>query len=118
MSYVDEAQLELEARQLLARQRNKTVVINYYINRGMAPEQAGELIESIYRTNLTSNRGDAMKWLGGGGAGVVISIIGLFLGGWVTLFSLLALPVCLLILIIGIGRFWVAKGYEMDAENE
>jgi len=117
MSYVDEARLNLEARQLLAKQCNKQAVINYYINRGMKPEQAQALIEGIYRENLSENRGSALKWLIGGGAGLVGFTIGLVLGGWLTLISLLGLPASLIILIIGIGRFCIAKGFEMDEEE-
>jgi hypothetical protein len=114
MSYADETRLILEARNLLAKQRNKDAVVNYYTNRGMAPDQAREMIYSIYQENLSENRKAPFGWLLGGGACVVVFIFLLFVGGWVTLFSLLGIPVGLIIFIVGVGRFFIARGYEMD----
>lgn len=116
MSYADETRLLLEARSLLAKQRNKDAVVNYYTNRGMDPDEAREMIYSIYQENLSENRKSAMGWLLGGGGGMVLFILLLFVGGWVTLFSLVGIFIGLVILLIGVGRFCIAKGYEMDEE--
>ncbi len=114
MSFADEARLVLEARQLLARQRNKEAVITYYVNRGMAPDAAQEMIHSIYRENLTENRKSAYGWLIGGIAGIVVSVGFFFVGGWLTLLSLIAAPAALIVVCIGVGRLCVTRGYEMD----
>jgi hypothetical protein len=112
MSYADEARLLLEARELLAKQRNLKVVVNFYTNRGMAPDDARDLVYGIYNENLRENRKFAFNWLAGGGVGVVISIMLLFVGG-LNLLTIVALPLCAIALLIGVGRFLVASGYEM-----
>lgn len=116
MSYADETRRLLEARELLAKQRNLKTVVQFYINRGMSPEEAQELVYSIYRENLKENRKFSFNWLVGGAVGLVIGIALLVFGGW-NILTIVAVPLCILALIIGIGRFLVASGYEMIEED-
>lgn len=113
MSYADETRLILEARNLLHKQRNKDAVVNYYVNRGMDPDEARAMVHSIFKENLTENRKSATGWLLGGGIGILV-----FGGIWVAtgrlnFLTLVGLPACGLGLIVGVGRFLVASGYEM-----
>lgn len=116
MSQADETRLLLEARQLLSQQRNKDAVVKYYTNRGMDPDEAREMIYSIYQENLSENRKSALGWLLGGAGGIVLFVLLLFVGGWVTLFSLFGIGITFIIFLIGVGRYFIARGYEMDEE--
>ena len=116
MSYADEARLLLEARELLAKQRNLNVVVTYYTNRGLPPDQARDLVYGIYRENLRENRKFAFNWFVGGGVGMAIAIILLLVGG-LNLLTIVALPLGAIALLIGVGRFLVASGYEMVEDD-
>lgn len=116
MSYADETRLRLEARELLARQRNLKTVVNFYVNRGMTPDQAQELVYAIYHENLRENRRFSFTWLVGGSSGLVVAIGLLVFGGW-NLLTIVAVPLCAIALIIGAGRFLVASGYEMIEDD-
>lgn len=116
MSYADEARLLLEARELLAKQRNLKVVVTFYVNRGMSPEEARDMVYGIYNENLKENRKFSFNWLVGGGVGLVVAIALLIFGGW-NILTILAVPVCVIALIIGVGRFLVASGFEMIEDD-
>lgn len=116
MSYADEARLLLEARELLAKQRNLKTVVNFYVNRGMDPEQARDMVYGIYNENMRENRKFSFNWLVGGGVGLVVAIVLLLIGG-LNILTIIALPICVIALIIGVGRFLVASGYEMIEDD-
>ena len=75
MSFAEQDRSILEVRELLSKQRNKEVVINYYINRGMDPDEAREMVTSIYKENLSVNRKSSLGVLIGGGIGTGIGLL-------------------------------------------
>jgi hypothetical protein len=104
----------MEARELLRQQRNKNVVINYYINRGVDPDEAREIVTAIYKDNLSTNRKSSLGILIGGGIGTAI-FVGILLGTG-RLF-ILWLPLCALAFLWGFVKFIMASGYEVDDDD-
>lgn len=117
MSYADETRLLLEARQLLAKQRNRDAVIQYYINRGIDADAAHEMINSIYHTNLRENRKSALGWLIGGGIGTALGLLIVLGAGRIKVFTVIVLVSSFISLLIGVARLIVANGYEMDEDD-
>ena len=110
MSSADQDRSELEVRGLLANQRNKDIVINYYINQGMDPDEARAMVLAVYRSNLSMNRKSALGILIGGGIGaVVFAVIWLAAGR----LYLIWLPLCALAFAGGLAKFLMASGYEV-----
>jgi hypothetical protein len=104
----------LEVRALLAQQGTKDVVINYYINRGMDPDEASEMVVSIYKENLSINRKSSLGVLIGGGIGTaILSAIWIGTG---RLF-ILWLPICAIAFLWGFVKFIMASGYEVDDDD-
>lgn len=115
MSFTDQDRLVIEVRELLFKQRNKDAVVNYYVNRGMAPEEAHELVYSIYKENLWENRKTALGVMIGGGIGTAI-FVGIFLGTGRLFY--IWLPICAVAFLGGIAKFLMASGYEMEVEDD
>lgn len=114
MSSADETRFELEVRELLAKQRNKNTVVNFYVNRGMDPDEARDLVYSIYKENLSINRKSSLGWVIGGGLGTAV-----FVAIWLASGRLfyIWLPLCAIAFLIGLGRFIAASGYEVDEDD-
>jgi len=104
-------------RDLLAQKRNKDLIVAVLQKRGMAEEDARELVHSIYKENLSANRRSSLGFLFGGGAGAFISL-GIFLLSdrpqyyW--------LPICALAFfcfVWGLIKFLTASGYEVEPDS-
>ncbi len=114
MSYAEQDRSVLEVRDLLAKQRNKDVVINYYVNRGMDTDEAREMVISIYKENLSINRKSSLGILIGGGIGT--AICGAILIGTGRLLYIW-LPLCAIAFLWGFVKFTMASGYEVDDDD-
>lgn len=110
MSFAEQGRSELEVRGLLASQRNKDTVINYYVNQGMDPEEARELVLAVYKANLSMNRKSALGILIGGGIGTVVFVV-----IWLAVGKLyyIWLPLCVIAFAGGLAKFLMASGYEV-----
>ena len=115
MSFTDEDRRIIEARELLFKQQNKDAVVNYYVNRGMDPDEAREMVYSIYKENLWENRKLALGTMIGGGLGT-----GIFVSIYLSTGRLfyIWLPLCALALLVGVAKFLMASGYEMKTEDD
>ena len=114
MSFAEQDRSVLEVRALLAKQRNKEAVINYYINRGMDPDEAREMVVSIYKENLSINRKSSLGILIGGGIGTAL-LGGLWIG--TGRLQILWLPLCAIAFLWGFVKFIMASGYEVDDDD-
>lgn len=110
MSSGEQDRSVLEVRGLLANQRNKEIVVNYYINQGMDPDEAREMVLAIYKSNLSTNRKSALGVLIGGGIGTLVFVV-----IWIAAGRLyyIWLPLCALALAGGLAKFLMASGYEV-----
>lgn len=104
----------LEVRELLRKQRNKDVLVNYYVNRGMTHEDARDLVISVYKGNLSINRKSSLGIMIGGGIGTAI-----FLAIWLGAGRLFViwLPLCGIAFLTGLVKFLTASGYEVDDDD-
>jgi len=115
MSFTDEDRLVLQVRELLAAQRNKDVVVNYYVNQGMDPAEAREMVYSIFKENRWENRKTALGILIGGGIGTTV-FVGIFLSTGRLFY--IWLPICAVAFLGGLAKFIMASGYEVEAEDD
>ena len=115
MSFTDEDRTVLQVRELLATQRNKNVVVNYYINQGMAPDEAREMVYSIYKENRWENRKTALGIMIGGGIGTAI-FVAIWLGTGRLFY--IWLPLCAIGFLSGLAKFLMASGYEVSADDD
>jgi hypothetical protein len=115
MAFTDEDRRIIEVRELLYKQRNKDAVVNYYVNRGMDPDEAREMVFSIYKENLWENRKMALGTMIGGGIGTTI-FVGIYLSSGRLFY--IWLPLCAIAFLVGVAKFIMASGYEMNVEED
>lgn len=117
MSFTDQDRSELEVRELLAKQRSKDTVINYYINRGMDPDEARAMVMDIYKGNLSVNRKSAMGILIGGGIGTGIGLLVLIGAHRISGALVIWLAISGLAFCGGLAKFLMASGYEVAEDD-
>ena len=117
MSFTDQDRSELEVRELLNKQRNKDAVINYYINRGVDSDEAREMVMSIYKDNLSTNRKSALGALIGGGIGTGIGLLILLGARRISTGLVIWLAICGLAFCGGLAKFLMASGYEIAEDD-
>lgn len=94
--------------------RNKDAVIRVLLNRGMPPDEAHELVQTIHKANLAANRKHSLY--GDISSGLVCALLSMFLissrrvSGALVVFTM----------ILGFGFLWssvkfvTASGYEVE----
>jgi hypothetical protein len=117
MSFAEQDRSVLEVRELLAKQRNKEVVINYYINRGMEPDEAREMVTSIYKENLSVNRKSSLGVLIGGGIGTALGLLVLVGARRISTGLIIWLGICGFTFCGGLAKFLMASGYEVSDDD-
>ncbi len=117
MSFAEQDRSVLEVRELLSKQRNKEVVINYFINRGTDPDEAREMVTSIYKENLSINRKSSLGVLIGGGIGTALGLFILVGARRISTGLMIWLAICGFAFCGGLAKFLMASGYEVSDDD-
>ena len=114
MAIPNEDRAILEIREMLAKLHNKDAVVRVLQNRGMAPEEARDLVYDIHKAILSANRKYSLY--GAIGSGAVCALLVLLMvasrrmNGAAVIFAVIS----------GLGFLWssvkflTASGYEVE----
>jgi uncharacterized protein YoaH (UPF0181 family) len=104
----------LDARSMLALEKNKDRVSRTLQSRGMKAGEAADLVDQVYRDNQATNRKSAL-------GKILLSGLGLVVFGGVFLFTgrlfFIILPIVAIGFLWGIISFLTAPGYEIAVDN-
>ena len=114
MAMSDAERAYLDARSMLALEKNKERVARTLTSRGLKAGQASDLVDRVYRDNQSENRKGAMGKMLISGL-ILVAFGGVYLATG-RLFYII-LPFAAIGLIWGTINFMIASGYEIAADG-
>lgn len=114
MAMSDAERAYIDARSMLATEKNKERVARTLTSRGMKAGQASDLVDQVFRDNQSENRKGALGKLVMSGL-----ILAAFGGVYLTtgyLFYII-LPIAAIGFLWGIISFLIASGYEITVDD-
>ena len=107
--------LVIEVRDLLAEMQNKDTVVRVLTRRGMAEDEARDLVYAIYKQTRWENRKMSLAGMFGSGLLVVILLVVWFATG--RLFYVW-LPLSALAFLWATVKFCTASGYDFEESDD
>lgn len=114
MPMSDAERAYIDARSMLALEKNKERVARTLTTRGMKAHQASDLVDQVYRDNQSENRKGAMGKLVL--SGLILAAFGGIYVATGRLFYII-LPIAAFGFLWGIVSFLIASGYEISSDG-
>ncbi|TAL01258.1 MAG: hypothetical protein EPO07_08635 [Verrucomicrobia bacterium] len=115
MNFTDPTNTVATVRDLLAQKRDKKFAAGVLQKRGMDEEDARELVQQIFKENLSTNRRASLGFIFGGGL-VTAIVLGVFFTSGRLYYVLL--PFSGIAFVWGLIKFLTASGYEVEPDSD